>query len=511
MQALGGEGFSSRSLTARSRPNCSIFQDRSVHVWDTSRPLQHVRLSLSAALFPHALPADNGEALLPQRQSAIQSRNEPNAGAQGETLRTNTMQIINSSILTILVVLSSGHLLCAEFSGIFLVTPPGNGVYSPASQTFGNWHVNGSGNVTVDTQNAPASVSLGTRAAGGIGYIFNGRDVFPMPGQTSTIEFSWENKFNAPVMMAFDMISSSSYNGRTFVLTNNNPMSPISSVGNTAAYSCKMMGGDTLRITTTSTGGPSVYYMPFSYFDGPSASSGATIQNLNYSVVPEPPNPQFLNIAPMSFLAFSNLTLGGVYQLQQSVAWYWSNQPIRFMATNAVYTETVAGVAGSGDYRLALDPVPAQAFAAALVDYGFVVHATVTSGGSGYVASPAVTIVGGGGTNATAAAHISGGVVTAVSSTDAGIGYTNTPTIRIAPPPTAAVSPTVSPVMRVDAARLAPYNNYQIQFKPALDGTWGNWSGGSFTPTGVTNSQYLFTQYLFITNSAGFFRLQYMP
>jgi hypothetical protein len=225
-------------------------------------------------------------------------------------------------------------------------------------------------------------------------------------------------------------------------------------------------------------------------------------------IVIEPPfipNP-VLGIAPMSFLAFSNLTLGGVYQLQQRVGWYWSNQPVSFTATNALYTQMVAGVVSSGAYRLALNPVPAQAFATAVVDYGFVVHATVTSGGSGYVTSPAVTIVGGGGTNATAVSQISGGVVTNITITSNGTGYTNTPTVEIAPPPAAAVSPTVLPVMRVDSANLAPYDNYQIQFKPDLGATWGNWNGGLFSPTGVTNSQYLF-----ITNGVGFFRLQYVP
>jgi hypothetical protein len=166
----------------------------------------------------------------------------------------------------------------------------------------------------------------------------------------------------------------------------------------------------------------------------------------------------------------------------------------------------VAGVASVGDYRLALNPVPAQAFATAQVDYGFVVLATVTSGGSGYVTSPAVTIIGGGGSNATAVANLSGGVVASITITDAGIGYTNAPTVRIAPPPAAAVSPTVLPMMRVDSASLAPYDNYQIQFKPDLGGAWGNWNGGLFSPTDVTNSQYLF-----ITNGVGFFRLQYVP
>jgi hypothetical protein len=217
------------------------------------------------------------------------------------------------------------------------------------------------------------------------------------------------------------------------------------------------------------------------------------------------PNP-VLGIAPMSFLSFSNLAVGGSYQLQQFVGWYWANQPVSFTATNALYTQMVAGVWDSGDFRLALNPVPAQAFATAQMGNGFVIGATVTSGGSGYVTSPAVNIVGGHGTNATAVSQISGGVVTNISITSAGIGYTSTPTIQIAPPPAAAVFPTVQPVMRVDSASLAPYDNYQIQFKPDIMAPWLNWDGGLFTSTDVTNSQFLF-----ITNGTGFFQLLYEP
>jgi hypothetical protein len=225
-------------------------------------------------------------------------------------------------------------------------------------------------------------------------------------------------------------------------------------------------------------------------------------------VVIEPPfisNP-VLGIAPMSFLTFSNLTVSGIYQLQQAVAWYWTNRPLNFTATSSIYTQMFAGIVGSGDFRLALNPVPSQAFASAQVVNGFVVGVTVSSGGSGYVTSPTVSITGGHGTNATAVSYLSGGVVTSISITSAGIGYTNTPTVQIAPPPAAAVSPTVLPVMRMDSASLAPYDNYQIQFTPTFGATWGNWNGGLFTPTDVTNSQYLF-----ITNGIGFFRLQYMP
>jgi hypothetical protein len=217
------------------------------------------------------------------------------------------------------------------------------------------------------------------------------------------------------------------------------------------------------------------------------------------------PNP-VLGIAPLSFLTFSNLTVGGVYQLQQLSGWYWTNQPVNFTAKNAVYSEMVSGVVGSGAYRLALNPVPAQAFAVPVVTNMFVVGATVTSGGSGYVTNPPVSIVGGGGSGAEGFAEVSGGVVTGIIMTNAGFGYTNTPMVEIGQPPAAAVSPTVQLVMRVDSASLAPYDNYQIQFTPALGTPWGNWNGGLFTPTDMTNSQYLF-----VTNTAGFLRLQYVP
>ena len=151
--------------------------------------------------------------------------------------------------------------------------------------------------------------------------------------------------------------------------------------------------------------------------------------------------------------------------------------------------------------------MPAQAFATPQVVNGFVVGATLSSGGSGYVTTPAVTIVAdGGGSNATAVAHLSGGVVTSITITDAGIGYTDTPTVQIDPPLAAAVSPKALPMMRLDAASLSSYDNYQIQFTPILGGAWSNRDEGLFSPTDVTDSQYLL-----ITNGVGFFRLQYAP
>jgi hypothetical protein len=214
-----------------------------------------------------------------------------------------------------------------------------------------------------------------------------------------------------------------------------------------------------------------------------------------------------MGIAAMSGLNFTNLAIGTNYQLQFLGDTTWSNLGAAFAATGPASTQYVSGTADPNGYRLATSPLPRQAFATAILSYGFVVHATVTSGGSGYVTTPAVSIVGGGGSNATAVAQISGGVVTGITITDAGIGYTTRPTVAIDPPPVPAVSPTgVLPVMRLDSANLSPYDNYQIQFTPTLSRAWANWNGGLFRPTDVTTSQYLF-----ITNGVGFFRLQYVP
>ena len=214
-----------------------------------------------------------------------------------------------------------------------------------------------------------------------------------------------------------------------------------------------------------------------------------------------------MGIKTMSLLTFTNLAVGTNYQFQVFLRSTWSNLGAAFTAAGPTFTQYVSGTADPNRYHLATTPVPLQARATPQLVNGFVVGATVYSGGSGYVTNPAVTIVGGGGTNATAVSHVSGGKVTSITITDAGIGYTSPPTIQIAPPPPGVtLSPTVLPVMRLDFANLSPYDNYQIQLKPDLGGAWGNWNGGLFSPTAVTNSQYLF-----ITNGIGFFRLQYVP
>jgi hypothetical protein len=227
------------------------------------------------------------------------------------------------------------------------------------------------------------------------------------------------------------------------------------------------------------------------------------------SIVIDPPftpNP-VLSVARTSLLTFSNLTVGDEYQLQEmNEGYYWTNRPVSFTATNSFYAQVVPSPIDNGPYRLAVEPVPAQAFAAPDVQYGFVVYAAITNGGSGYTTNPAVNIVGGGGSGATAFSQITNGAVTNIVITDAGFGYTNTPVIEIAPPPAIAISPIVQPAVRLDSIDLAPYDNYQIQYETSLGAPWADWAGGLFIPTDVTNSQYLT-----VTNAAAFFRIQHLP
>ena len=78
---------------------------------------------------------------------------------------------------------------------------------------------------------------------------------------------------------------------------------------------------------------------------------------------------------------------------------------------------------------------PRTSTATTQVVNGFVVGATITDGGYGYVENSIVTITGGGGTGAKAIATQFNGVVTSITITNPGSGYTSTPTITIAPPP----------------------------------------------------------------------------
>jgi hypothetical protein len=85
---------------------------------------------------------------------------------------------------------------------------------------------------------------------------------------------------------------------------------------------------------------------------------------------------------------------------------------------------------GVGQFKFALlAPSGSGVSATSTVTSGFVTSVNVTSGGSGFVAVPAVIFTGGGGSGAAATATISGGVVTAINIDTPGSGYTSAPTV----------------------------------------------------------------------------------
>ena len=142
----------------------------------------------------------------------------------------------------------------------------------------------------------------------------------------------------------------------------------------------------------------------------------------------------------------------------------------------AIYNAAVAG-------KCELDQT---AVVVADVSNGFVVGATVISGGHGYTNTPGVRIIGGGGSGAQGVAVVSNGVVVAVNILDAGSGYTGAPTVVVDPP----VIP--NPVLGIGPATLLTFTNlntnntYQLQ-----EFTAWYWSNifGSFIATNPVFSQ----------------------
>lgn len=85
-------------------------------------------------------------------------------------------------------------------------------------------------------------------------------------------------------------------------------------------------------------------------------------------------------------------------------------------------------------------------------DIGVVDSINITSGGSGYVTAPTVTISGGGGSGAMAKANLTGAVVTSIEIINQGSGYTTNPTITLTGNATATATISGLTVYRGDDA-----------------------------------------------------------
>ena len=225
-------------------------------------------------------------------------------------------------------------------------------------------------------------------------------------------------------------------------------------------------------------------------------------------IIIQPPvtlTPQ-VSITPASCLTFSNLAVPSFYRLQRQINQMWTNVPVLITATNSVMAVWVNGSATTNSYRVAPTPLPRTATATAITAYGFVVSATITSGGSGYVVAPAVTILGGGGNGPSATATVSNGVVSGITVVSAGSGYTYAPTFTIGAPPVPGEFSTIQPGIMLGMDNLMTNQIYQLFYAPGLNGSWSALGNGNFIAVSNRLSKYLLT-----TNATGYYQLEYVP
>jgi hypothetical protein len=202
------------------------------------------------------------------------------------------------------------------------------------------------------------------------------------------------------------------------------------------------------------------------------------------------------------------------YPVQNPPVWQEGRQYVRFqnLVVAAGQSISIAILRGSvGGYAviaglqlLQTASCPHTAAATVQVVNGFVVGATITDPGCGYLTPPRVAIQGGGGTGATATAVVNNGNITQIVITDAGTGYTNTPLIFIDPPPGIKPAAALIKAVRPSFADLTFGMTYQLQVSPDLN-TWTN-AGPPFT---ATNTSMVYPQYWDAANwNQLFFQLQ---
>jgi hypothetical protein len=132
--------------------------------------------------------------------------------------------------------------------------------------------------------------------------------------------------------------------------------------------------------------------------------------------------------------------------------------------------------------RLSVPNTNTQATGGVVVSYGYIVHANITYGGSGYTALPSVTVSDVSGSNAVITASLSGGSVASLTVTETGANYSAAATLTIAPPPSSAFQ-TFTSANTFNG--VTTFNNASNTFAGSFTGN----VNGSFTgnASGLTN------------------------
>ena len=202
--------------------------------------------------------------------------------------------------------------------------------------------------------------------------------------------------------------------------------------GNGAGGSVTISNGQVATITMTNAGSDYVS-SPTVLIDPPSGLLiGETNAILNLSTITTNNLGSYYviisNIYGSLTSSVANLTSASPSLTQQP-----QNQTVLF-GTGADFDVTAAGLPPFSYQWWTVAGQQSNATAVPLVINGFVLTATITSGGAGYLAVPAVQFVGGSGSGAIGTAVVSNQIVTAINMSSAGSGYTTPPAVQIDAP-----------------------------------------------------------------------------
>jgi uncharacterized protein YpmS len=200
--------------------------------------------------------------------------------------------------------------------------------------------------------------------------------------------------------------------------------------------------------------------VPLSYqwFMNGDAVTNGTNSSLQFSTVtPQNVGTYFVVITN----AYASIT-SSVVTLSVNIPAYITSQPQDqsvLQRGSATFTVVATGTP-SLEYQWyqQLDTV---ATATPILDDGFVLGATVTGGGAGYLSTPNVNISGGGGSGASATATVRNGVVTTIDIVNPGSDYTSLPTISI-DPPSAPLNGETNTILSITVATTNDAENYFV-------------------------------------------------
>ena len=146
-----------------------------------------------------------------------------------------------------------------------------------------------------------------------------------------------------------------------------------------------------------------------------------------------------------------------------------------------------------------------NATALPVVINGFVLTATITSGGAGYLAVPSVWFIGGSGSGAVGTAVVSNRMVTAINMSDAGSGYTTPPTIQIDAPTAISLTGQTDSGLSLAAVTFDNAGNYFV----VVTNNFGSVTSSPAALT-ITGTAFIPPQLMTLTASGGGLQLQFI-